>query len=94
MSRCTTYHAKPHLGFSLCSNQKAFRLKLHLNIPVHLTLTLVQIYLECVQAEAIEEVVQERNKFLEPSFRNQDRYKGKNNLYCNTVYIMVIEIFP
>ena len=43
----------------------------------HLTLTLVQIYLECVQAEAVEEAVQERNKLLEPSFRNQDRYKGK-----------------
>ena len=35
----------------------------------HLTLTLVQIYLECVQAEALKEVVQERNKLLQPNFR-------------------------
>ena len=42
-----------------------------------LTLTLVQIYLECVQAKALKEVVQERNKLLEPNFRIEHRYKGK-----------------
>ena len=80
------YVCELHIGFNIHSNKMVQKMTRDRSIKIvkymiqfFVTTVIVKTCVESSQVQALEEILQDRNRLLNSGLQNEDRYGGKKN---------------